>query len=502
MAMLPAAFIVQQSRAQLSLSGQLRDRGEIREGYGNLVPLGSKAAGFISQRTRLNFGYKLDRLTFGVVVQDVRIWGQDASTISNVDVGNRLMLHEGWGNIVLANKADPTIGFKAIDNLSLKVGRQELIYDDQRLFGNLDFTQQARSFDMALLKASHHGFQVDIGYALNQNIDGTTNTFYVPGNVPAYIKDSKGVTVPTPAGFVPLAAAGSINNNSSKTGTPIYITPPNTNGATQDYKNFALVHITKTVAQTRFSGLFFNDNFGKYQLDSAVTTNGGYVYGRRFNNSGTSNRFTYGLIINQLLGAKAKWGNIALQGAYYRQSGENRDAATLKAHYYSVMGIYTKGKISIGPGYDVLSGNNANTIAAGQDNRFDPLYGTAHRFNGYMDYFYAGSGSPAGGLDDAYLKFKYTNQNFFFAADYHHFNLNQPMKASGVQINNYLGSEFDFTANYNLNKYTNLELVYGLMKGSNSLSIAKAQDQTRIYNRTGNWVYLTINIHPDFLFQK
>lgn len=120
-----------------------------------------------------------------------------------------------------------------------------------------------------------------------------------------------------------------------------------------------------------------------------------------------------------------------------------------------------------------------------------------------MDYFYAGTGSPAGGLDDAYFKTKLTANTFFLALDYHYFSLNQPMKnAAGTQIGNYLGSEFNFTANYNLNKFTNVELGYGLMKASNSLSIAKAQVQTVNYNRTGNWLYLMINIRPDFFYTK
>jgi hypothetical protein len=41
-------------------------------------------------------------------IQDVRVWGQDASTISNAD-GNKLMLHEGWADLTLFNKADTTI---------------------------------------------------------------------------------------------------------------------------------------------------------------------------------------------------------------------------------------------------------------------------------------------------------------------------------------------------------------------------------------------------------
>ena len=95
-------------KAQFTLTGQLRTRTEIRNGLGNLVLKGSKPAAFTSQRTRLSFGYKWDRLTFGVTVQDVRVWGQDASSISNAD-GSRLMLHEGWADLMLFNKADTTI---------------------------------------------------------------------------------------------------------------------------------------------------------------------------------------------------------------------------------------------------------------------------------------------------------------------------------------------------------------------------------------------------------
>ena len=47
--------------AQFTLTGQLRTRTEVRNGLGNLVPKGSRAAVFTSQRTRLIFGYKWDR---------------------------------------------------------------------------------------------------------------------------------------------------------------------------------------------------------------------------------------------------------------------------------------------------------------------------------------------------------------------------------------------------------------------------------------------------------
>ena len=101
------------------------------------------------------------------------------------------------------------------------------------------------------------------------------------------------------------------------------------------------------------------------------------------------------------------FGKISLQAAYYFQSGKDRDAVSIDAYHYSILGIYQKGKWSIGSGYDVLSGNDA-VSPSGKNNRFDPLYGTPHRHWGYMDYFYVGTGSATGGLNNFYVKGKYT----------------------------------------------------------------------------------------------
>lgn len=503
------------AQAQFSLSGQVRTRTEVRNGLGNLVLKGSRPAVFTSQRTRLNFGYKWDRLTFGVTVQDVRVWGQDASSISNAD-GNRLMLHEGWADLTLFNIADTTIKTKGIDLMTLKIGRQELIYDDVRLIGNLDWLQQARRHDMALLKTVHKGWQIDIGYAFNQNTDafGYTGTGYVPSNVPAYVKNSMGTLVPTPAGMLPMAPAGNAGNNSSKAGAPVFMNPPTTNGGNQDYKSFTSLYISKKIKQTKFSALFFNDNFGKYKLDSAGSAAAGYVYGRRFvssgatdpfNYKGSNQRYTYGLMINQIIGNASGFGKIALQGAFYAQSGKNRDGISMKkAWHYTVSATYQKGKISVTPGYDVLSGNDATTA---EDEKFDPLYGTPHRHWGYMDYFYVGTGSPAGGLKNPYLKVKYTGTALTAGVDFHLFSVDKNMKKTdGTSINKNLGNELDFLLNYNMNKFTNIELGYSIMKATGSMAIAKGQATTDAaaanYRRTGNWFYAMIRFSPDFFYTK
>ncbi len=503
------------ARAQLTLTAQLRTRTEIRDGLGNLVPKDSKIAAFTSQRTRLIVGYKWDRLAVGLSLQDVRVWGQDASSVSNAD-GNRLMLHEGWAELTLANKNDSTIKFRLLDFLSIKIGRQELSYDDVRLLGNLDWLQQGRRHDMALLKTMHKGWQVDIGYAYNQNSDafGITNTSYVPANVPAYVKNSLGTLVPTPTGLLPLAGAGNASNISIKTGIPVWSNTPGTNGATQDYKSFTSVYVSRKFGQTKFSALFFNDRFGKYKLDSVGNTTAGYVYGRRFvaadaadlfNYSATNSRYTYGLMINQTAFNDADFGKIDIQAAYYAQSGNDRDGASMKnAYHYTIAATYQKGRFSITPGYDVLSGNDATTTA---DEKFDPLYGTPHRHWGFMDYFYVGTGSPAGGLNNPYLKFKYTARSLVVGVDYHHFSLNKDMeKADGTAIGKQLGNEIDVVLNYTMNRFTSIELGGSMMFATVNMPFAKAQAVTDAvadtYKKTGSWLYAMLRFTPDLLYAK
>lgn len=502
------------AQAQFSLQGQLRTRTEVRNGLGNLVLKDSRSAVFTSQRTRLTFGYKWDRLTFGVAIQDVRVWGQDASSISNAD-GNRLMLHEGWADLTLFNKADTTIKAKGIDWMSIKIGRQELMYDDSRLIGNLDWLQQARRHDMALLKTIHKGWQVDLGFAFNQNTDafGYSGTGYVPANIPAYVKNSKGLSVPTPAGMLPLTTGGSAAGNSAKGGAPALSNPPTTNGGNQDYKSFLSLYVTKKINQTKFSALFFNDNFGKYKIDS-VGNAAGYVYGRRFvsagandtfDYSGANNRYTYGLMINQTTGNASGFGKIAIQGAFYMQGGKNREGVAMKnATHISLSATYQKEKFSVTPGFDLLSGNDAATA---EDEKFDPLYGTPHRHWGYMDYFYVGTGAPAGGLSNPYLKVKYTGSKLTAGLDFHLFYLDKEMKKGDkTAVDKSLGNELDFLLNCNMNKFTNIELGYSIMNATNSMSFAKGQATTDIeaanYNKTGNWFYLMIRLAPDFFYTK
>lgn len=489
-------FLSSNSKAQISLTGQIRARAEIRDGTGTLRPVANNPAALISQRSRLTFNYRSNKLIFQAAVQDVRVWGQDASTISNAD-GNRLGLHEAWAEIILSGRKDTSFKKPFADLFSFKVGRQELIYDDQRLLGNLDWLQQGRRHDAIVFKLLKKSWQFDLGAAFNQNTDAFNynGTFYTPANIAATVKDSRGNVVNTPAGLIPLINASGL---STKNGNPSFINPPGTNGLNQNYKAMQFIYIAKTIKKAKISALFFTDQFGRYQLDSVANTvdnETGYVYGRRFNTQGVNTRLTTGLLINTPLDKKKYWGLHA--GAYY-QTGKDRDAARLDAYTTTVSLAYAPGKLSYTAGWDYLSGNDA--FSASQTNhKFDPLYGTPHKFWGYMDYFYAGTGSPAGGLSNPFFKFKYTAvNNFWLGLDYHYFALASNQKdVAGNPLKDYLGSEFDLVANCGINKFTNVEAGFSYLAASSRMEYAKniTPGTTRL---NPVWSYLQLNIKPDF----
>jgi hypothetical protein len=494
----------QQSMAQYTLTGQVRTRTEYRNGLADLVPSGAKPSLFNSQRTSIIFGYKWDRLTFGANLRDVRVWGQDASSINNAD-GNKLYLHEGWGEFVLANIADTTIKFKALNNLSVKVGRQELVYDDARLLGNLDWLQQGRRHDIAVIKGMHKGYQFDLGFAFNQNTDAfnKVGTDYTPLNTPNpfYATTSKGVVVPVPAGTIPLAY------NSAPTAS--------TNAASAQYKAMQFLYLSKKYGQTKISFLGLKDDFNKYDRDTiygkfkSPEAANGFIIGNKFNNqAGLNSRQTAGFNVNTMVGNASGAGKLAIQAFGYYQWGKNRAGVKMKAFSYGANVQYQYGKFSVGPGYEVMSGNSRTTSIALEDNRFDPLYGTPHKFWGYMDFFYVGTGSPVGGLQNWFFKTKYTAKDLMITLDAHYFltqkTMNNPWIKSATDpdpIIRALGTEIDLVANYNLNKFTNIEAGASVMFGSDALAVSKGKAKAD-YQQEGYWGYLQLNIRPDFLYVK
>jgi len=117
----------------------------------DFAPGGSE--NFVRQRVRL--GGELawqDRVRAFVQVQDVRVWGEASDTLGDFSADG-FDLHQGYLEVRLA------------DGLDLRAGRQEIIFLNQRLIGNVDFVEQGRSFDALRLRYDTDDLLVDAFYA-------------------------------------------------------------------------------------------------------------------------------------------------------------------------------------------------------------------------------------------------------------------------------------------------------------------------------------------------
>ncbi|MBA2250663.1 MAG: alginate export family protein [Chitinophagaceae bacterium] len=160
-------FLFSSAKAQenyFKVSAQYRVRPEFRNGYKTLSTDSSKAAFFVTQRARLIFDYKKDNLQVYTSIQDIRTWGDEEQS---KDIPG-LAVNELWLELNLKK------GF------SLKMGRQELIYDDQRLLGNADWSNATRSHDALLLKYINKEKKLNwhIGGAFNQSGEPLFGTDY------------------------------------------------------------------------------------------------------------------------------------------------------------------------------------------------------------------------------------------------------------------------------------------------------------------------------------
>jgi hypothetical protein len=155
-------------QAQLSLTGEYRPRTEIRNGYKIIHTSEDEPAFFTSQRTRLALEYTQDLYTFKISGQDIRTWGE----VEQLGDTPNVNIHEAWAKLTLSETWD------------LQLGRQELVYGDQRLLGSVNWAQQGRSHDVLRLKhqTQSQDFALDVGAAYNQEAQNLLGNDYELAN--------------------------------------------------------------------------------------------------------------------------------------------------------------------------------------------------------------------------------------------------------------------------------------------------------------------------------
>lgn len=153
--------------AQFSFDGQYLQRAEYRHGYGQLMEPNQDYAALIGHRARIQGTWTKNRLTMFMSVQDVRVWGNTPQLKSSDGL---ISVHEAWCEY----------GFS--DTWSMKLGRQELNYDNVRFLGNVDWLLQARAHDFALVKFEKNNHKLHFGGSYNQNQDSLNGNIYFSSN--------------------------------------------------------------------------------------------------------------------------------------------------------------------------------------------------------------------------------------------------------------------------------------------------------------------------------
>ncbi|MBI4463540.1 MAG: alginate export family protein, partial [Acidobacteria bacterium] len=119
------------SPPRVQMGAEIRFRPESRSDFTDKNALNN----VLLQRIRLNARLRLNERVTGLVqLQDSRLWGQEVSTASNE---SNVDLHQAYLQV------DRFLH----DTLSLRVGRQELAYGNERLVGAFGWNNVGRSFD-------------------------------------------------------------------------------------------------------------------------------------------------------------------------------------------------------------------------------------------------------------------------------------------------------------------------------------------------------------------
>ena len=157
----------QEADNEFNLNAQLVTRGELRAGGFKADSLDKyRRTQFVLGKYRITADYKRSWLEVKLSPQFAGIWGQGGANIN---------LYEGWANLQSKN------------GLFVKIGRQELDYDNERIIGNDDWTMTAPTHDVLKLGYDGESHKVHLMAAYNQNADSIeTGISYYAGGLQPY----------------------------------------------------------------------------------------------------------------------------------------------------------------------------------------------------------------------------------------------------------------------------------------------------------------------------
>jgi len=166
-------FQMHHLQAQFQIDAQLRPRFECRDGYKKLNPSGVAPSIFISQRSRLNLFYGSENLRIKLSFQDVRTWGDEKISSSTGVLGDdaSIDLFEAYAE------------FRINKTTWLSAGRQNLVYDRERLFSLRNWNQYSISYDALVIKFIRDKLTIHSGFSWNSLSETSFDNLYPPDRI-------------------------------------------------------------------------------------------------------------------------------------------------------------------------------------------------------------------------------------------------------------------------------------------------------------------------------
>ena len=157
---------------------------------------------------------------------------------------------------------------------------------------------------------------------------------------------------------------------------------------------------------------------------------------------------------------------------------------------------YKTGSTLLGLGFETISGDDVTTTD--KTEAFFPLFGTNHKFNGFMDYFYVGRHANSVGLNDLNAKVVFkTGSTSKLLAKVHYFTAAEKLEGMGAD----LGSEVDLVFTQKIKPYITLNIGYSHAFMSDEFTqlrgIAEGAE-----GDTNNWGWAMLTIKPNLIKWK
>ena len=405
----------QEADNEFTVDAQLVTRGELR--IGGFKPDSvdnERVSHFAIGKYRITADYKRSWLELKLSPQFSGVWGQGGAALS---------LYEGWANL------------QSKSGFFLKIGRQELNYDDGRVLGTDDWTMTAPTHDV--LKIGYEGeyHKVHLLAAYNQDAENmeTGNHYYSGGLQPYKTMQTLWYHFDTHKKLYGVSLLGmNIGMQSVREGE------------------------TDVTYYQQLVGTYMTFRPKRWLLEGAFY----YQFGKEEHGK-TLDAFMASVKANVELS-----NIISLYAGYDYLSGDK---------YFN---IPPDGQIGL-VFHDKLRG-------------FNPVFGSHHQFYGAMDFFYMSNyvGSFTPGLQNLYIGADIKPVNGLdINAAYHYYAIATDLDYVDTKT---LGHEVEFTTSYDFSNAVSVSAGYTFMLGSETMELLDNISETRRLH----WAWLMLSIKP------